>query len=60
MERRLTVKRGGGKKGKEKTPTRNVGVEDAGSFKKNGPILYFSRNEYLLLTSPASLPDSFI
>ncbi len=62
MERRLMEKRiGGGElRGKEKTATRNGGVEEAGSFKKNGPILYFSRNEHLLLISPAPLPDSFI
>ena len=61
MERRLTGKRiGGGLRGKEKTATRNGGVEDTESFKKNGPILYFSRNDYLLLLSPATLPDSFI
>ncbi len=42
MERQLMEKRGGGKRGKEKTPTRNEGVEEAGSFKKNCPILYFS------------------
>ncbi|MBA7556755.1 hypothetical protein ES705_49473 [subsurface metagenome] len=32
----------GGVRKKEKTQIRNGGVEDAGSFKKNGPILYFS------------------
>ena len=37
----LTEERGGVRK-KEKTQIRNGGVEDAGSFKKNGPILYFS------------------
>jgi hypothetical protein len=43
MERRLTEKRiGGGLRGKEKTATRNGGIEDAGSFKKNGSILCFS------------------
>ncbi len=43
MEKRLTELRGGGELGKkEKTLTRNGGVEEAGSFKKNGPILYFS------------------
>ena len=31
-----------GEKGKDKTETRNGGVEEAESFKKNGPILYFS------------------
>jgi len=36
-------KRIGGELGKnEKTLTRNGGVEEAGSFKKNGLILYFS------------------
>ena len=39
---RLTEERGGGKRRKEKTQVRNGGVEDTGSFKKNGPILYFS------------------
>jgi len=42
MVERLTAGRGGGKRRKEKTATRNGGIEDAGSFKKNGPILYFS------------------
>ncbi len=50
----------GGLRKKEKTTTRNGVVEEAGSFKKNDPILYFSRNDYLLLVSPAPLPDSFI
>ncbi len=47
---RLTEKRiGGGELGKkDKTAIRNGGVEDAGSFKKNGPILYLSRNGYIL------------
>ena len=50
MERRLTEERGGGGLGrKEKTLTRNGGVEEEASFMKNGPILYFSRNDYLLL-----------
>ena len=48
MEMRLTEKRvGRGLRWKEKTLIRNGGVEEAGSFKKNGPILYFSRNDYL-------------
>ncbi|MBA7583882.1 hypothetical protein ES708_25833 [subsurface metagenome] len=42
MEKRLTEKRVGGGIKKEKTATWNGGVEEAGSFKKNGPILYFS------------------
>ena len=50
MVRRLTGGRGGGR-GKEKTPTRNGGVEEARSFKENDPILYFPRNGYLLLIS---------
>jgi len=49
---RLTGRRWGGKRRKEKTSTRNGGVEEAGSFKKNGPVLYFSPNDYLLLLSP--------
>ena len=50
MEKRLRELRGGGKRGKEKMATRNGRVEEAGSFKKNSPILYFS----------GSLADSFI
>ena len=43
MEKRLTEERGGGElRKKEKTATRNGGVEKAGSFMKNGSILYFS------------------
>ena len=61
MEGRLTEERGEGElRKKEKTLTRNGGVEDTGSFQKNGPILYFSRNEHLLLISLVHLPDSFI
>ena len=61
MERRLTEERGGGDlRKKKKTLKRNEWVEDAGNFKKNSPILYFSRSEYLLLVSPAPLSDSFI
>ncbi len=42
MERRLTDGRGGGeKRRKDKKATRNGGIEEAGSFRKNGPILYF-------------------
>ena len=52
MERRLTDERGGGVRREEKTRTRNGGVEEARSFKENGPILYFSRNGYLLLIPP--------
>ena len=58
MLMRLTAGRGGGKRRKEKTPTWNGGVEDAGSFKKNGPILYFSRNDHILLIS-GSLAGQF-
>jgi hypothetical protein len=43
----------GAVRGKEKTPARNEGVEEAGSFKENGAILYFSRNDYLILTYPS-------
>ena len=59
MERRLTGKYGGGLGRKEEKAIWNGGVEEAGSFKKNGPILYFSRNEHFLSISPAPLPDSF-
>ncbi|MBA7551305.1 hypothetical protein ES705_43844 [subsurface metagenome] len=60
MEGRLTEERGGGElRKKEEKATRNGGVEETESFKKNGPILYFPRNDYLLLLSPAPLPDSF-
>ncbi len=60
MERRLTDGRGGGKRRKDKKATRNGGVEEAGNFKKNGPILYYSRSDYLLMIFPVPLPDSFI
>ena len=51
MVSRLTEERGGGR-GREKTQIRNEGIEVAGGFKKNGPILYFPSNDYLLLISP--------
>ena len=51
MENRLTEKRGGGKSRKEKARARNGGVEEAGNFNKNGPILYFSRNTDVFLES---------
>ncbi len=43
----------GAVRGKEKTPARNEGVEEAGSFKENGAILYFSRNDDIILTYPS-------
>ena len=52
----MVVRLSGGRgavRGKEKTPARNEGVEEAGSFKENGAILYFFRNDYLILTYPS-------
>ncbi len=34
MEKRLTGKKGGGLRGKEKTPTRNGGIEEADKVQK--------------------------
>jgi len=59
MEKRLTEKRMGGLRKKEKTQTGNGGIEDAGSFKKNGPILYFSCNEHLSIDFFNSLAGQF-
>ena len=53
VEKRLTGGRGG-VRGKEKILTRNGRFEEAGSFKKSGPIFYFYRNDYLILISPYS------
>ncbi len=58
MERELTGGRGGGEKERE-DPTRNGGVEEAGSFKKNGPILYFPRNEHIRIGFSGSIAGQF-
>ena len=60
MEKAVDRWKKGGKRRKDKSQIRNGWVEEAGSFKKNGPILYFYRNDYLLFLSQAPLPDSFI